>query len=205
MENGEAKDAYELALEALDNLDLVIRQNTPHPRAYYLRCVLGQYVGHHDNVNVVFCKDALEMNRSLKPNDGFAGFLVIEDVVINSIGVLLKRLGHEAEAIDYFEQGLIINPISSDIMINLASVYSNQERYDLATEYFNRAERLIVDPAVRSLLMTNRGFSMEKQGYLLDAKAIYEEAIDIAGGNPHPQLILNLENLEKHCYHNVCN
>ena len=186
-------------------MDVVIQQSTEYPRAYYLRCVLGQYVGHPDNINVAYCKDALETNRSLESNDEFTGFRIIEDVVINSVGVLLKRLGNEAEAIDHFEKGLIMNPISSDIMVNLASVYSDQGRYDLATEYFNRAERLIVDPAVRSLLMTNRGFSMEKQGHLLDAKAIYEEAIDIAGGNPHPQLILNLQNLEKYCYHNTCN
>ena len=62
-----------------------------------------------NSVNVVFCKDALEMNRSQKPNDGFAGFLGVKDVVMNSIGVLLKRLGNEVKVIEYFEQGLILN------------------------------------------------------------------------------------------------
>ena len=206
-EHGSADEhAYEIATDSLDHIDFVIENSSiAYPRAYYLRCLLGQLLGYPNFVNVKFCKDALLANQSVQSREEMTGCFVIEDVVLNTIGLLHKEDGNDDEAIEYFTEGLNINPMSSDIMVNLGSIYSAHEKYGLSEECFQRAERLITHPASRSLLMTNRGFSLEKQGYHLAAKSVYEEAIGIAGSSPHPQLLLNLENIERYCRNNACN
>jgi tetratricopeptide (TPR) repeat protein len=203
MENGHADDAKHIAVEALEHIDFVIESSTqPYPRAYYLRCLLGHFL-EIDSVN--YCIHAVATNRSLKEAGELVMFQIAEDVVLNTIGIMLKEQGDFSNAVEYLFDGLAINPTSSDIMINLAAIYSAHGMHGIATEYYDRAERLIADPAIRSLLMTNRGFSLEKQGFHLAARDIYKEAIGIAGSSPHPQLVLNLENIERYCQQNECN
>eukprot|EP00804_Cyclotella_cryptica_P018614 CCRYP_011415-RA/>CCRYP_011415-RA protein AED:0.21 eAED:0.21 QI:4399/1/1/1/0.33/0.28/7/233/939 len=205
LENSRADDSQETAKEALDEIDLFIEESEQkYARPYYLRCALGKFLGHSPKINIQYCKNAVEANRLLKSFQGPMSFLVAEDVVLNMIGLMLKDTGNDEEAIEYFLQGLNANPNSPDILVNLASIYSEKKDYKLATYYFDQAEELISDPQVKSLLMTNKGFSMEKQGYHLTAMAIYKEAINIATA-PHPQLLVNLQNIQIYCEQNTCN
>lgn len=205
MENSNADDSIEIATQALEHIDLCIEHGSrKYPRSYYLRCELGRFVGESDDINFQYCKAAIEANQVWKSDDVPAIFLVLEDVVLHTIGQMFKEAGNTIEATEYFSQGLAINPNSVDLLVNLASIYSDQTEYALATEYFNRAESVVSDPQVRSLLMTNRGWTMEKQGFHLAAMQIYNDAINIAP-NPHPQLKLNLDNIERYCEQNLCN
>jgi tetratricopeptide (TPR) repeat protein len=206
MENGYANDdKYVIASSALEHVDFVIENSSVlYPRAYYLRCILGRVLDFPDDSNIKFCQEALRANRSLKVTDEIAGYLVAEDAVLNTIGLIFKDNRYYSEAINAFNEGLAINPMSSDILVNLASLFTAQEQYDLATEYYDRAEHFITDPSVRSLLMTNKGYSLERQGFHLAAKAIYQEAIEITS-IPHPQLVRNFENIELFCAQNICN
>lgn len=70
----------------------------------------------------------------------------------NSLGYCYARSSLQAEAEISFKQGIEANPNHIDLLSNLADLYLQQERFDLATEYLNRA--LAVDPDDTDVLLS---------------------------------------------------
>lgn len=63
----------------------------------------------------------------------------------NSLGVSYFQIGQLSEAETAFGQGLNTDPENLDLLHNLAELYLQQEIYDRATEYLNRALRVNPD------------------------------------------------------------
>jgi len=69
----------------------------------------------------------------------------------NSLGYCHFRAGNHVEAMIAFESGLNIHPQNLNILSNLADFHMQQEQFDKATDFINRA--LAVDPYDVNTLM----------------------------------------------------
>ena len=198
--NSNYVEAEEYLLRAMNHIeDSIENIDAKNPRALHLRCEIGNALQYDDMENLCYCNAALDANREE------ASTHIDEDVTLNLLGIISKQMLEYNDAIKYFSQGLKVNSESYEILINMASVYSDTGNYELANTYFKQAEALdIADPFLRAYLLANKGWLMEKQELRLAARQLYTQAISLSQPNPHPQIITNLSNIDRYCEINPC-
>jgi tetratricopeptide (TPR) repeat protein len=103
---------------------------------------------------------------------------VTEDnyVACNNLGVWLVDRGQTAEAMDYFQKSLQMNPDDADTMYNLGEVQSRLGNLDAAANYYRRA--LQIDPEHANALY-NLGNTMTRLGRVDEAIADYSRSLQI--------------------------
>ena len=181
---GNHSDAKEYLLKAMDSIENSF--DAKNPKALYLRCEIGNALGYDAEENLQYCEAALFANHEKSIAT------IAEDVVLNTMGIIANSIGRSSDALRYFEKGYQMNKKSFDILVNLASLHTDLENFDLANKFFEQAESLdIIDPA---LLLGNWGWGFEKQGNKASACEMYTRAIELSQPNPHPQIVTNARN-----------
>ena len=147
----------------------------------------------------------MEANRARKSNNGHEEEWIEEDVTFNLLGIISRQLGKNEDAVEYFMKGLELNKSSYDILVNLASIHGDMNNFELANTFFDKAEALnITDPTLQGYLLANKGWMHENQGLRLAARKYYIDAINMTQPNSHPQIITNLQNIDRYCEVNHC-
>ena len=197
-----SKEAEEYLSRAMIHINDSIANDAKNPSALHLRCEIGNLLGYEAKENLHFCMSALNANR-----ENLVSLSILdEDVTLNLLGVITKNMLLHTEAIEYFSQGLEVNPESYDLLVNLASIHSDTGNHVRANIYFEQAEALNIDnPLLRAYLLANKGWDKEKQGLRLAARDLYQQAIQLSEPHPHPQFVTNLHNIDRYCEVSQCN
>ena len=183
---GNNSDAKGYLLKAMDSIENSF--DAKNPKALYLRCEIGNALGYDAEENLQYCEAALFANHEKSIAT------ITEDAVLNTMGIIANSIGRSSDALRYFEKGYQMNKKSFDILVNLASLHTDLENFELANTFFEQAESLDIIDAVTALLLGNRGWAFEKQGNKASACEMYTRAIELSQPNPHPQIVTNARN-----------
>lgn len=96
------------------------------------------------------------------------------------LGQAYRLKGRESESLAHASRAVEIDPTNHEARLNLSSIYIDVMQYNEAVAH---AQLLIDDPTFPSPWrpLTNRGWAQLKQGYLSDARASFEEALEFHG------------------------
>jgi tetratricopeptide (TPR) repeat protein len=100
---------------------------------------------------------AAETSRPAAPRPSSADVSALDNN-----GAYLFILGKNAQALEYFEQALTINPRDKVALTDIGLVYSKQRDYIQAIEYFNKA--LAIDPNYSTALL-GKAITFSKMGH----------------------------------------
>jgi len=96
------------------------------------------------------------------------------------LGQAYRLKGREVESLTHATRAVELDPTNHEARLNLSSIYIDHQQYDAAVAH---AQMLIDDPTFPSPWrpLTNRGWAQLKQGYLSEARASFEEALEFHG------------------------
>ena len=129
----------DMALEVTSTLvfDFALAHTLPNS---FSLCMHYHQISHKSwrpaKVNLQYCHAALGANSEKITNS------INEDVTLNLLGIISKEIGKHDDAIQYFDKGMAVNAESYDLLINIASLHTDMDNYDLAKAYFEKAENL---------------------------------------------------------------
>lgn len=95
----------------------------------------------------------------------------------NRLGLSYFRAGNPAEAAIAFEEGLALAPDDVDILNNLAEMYLQQEKFDRATEFINRALKINPNDTGTLMLLGNAAIQL---GDLSTAQMAFQRVQSVA-------------------------
>lgn len=120
------------------------------------------------NINI---KNSLLYSKRYKSNDE-----LMSDIYLY-IGALYKMLGKKDLAIKAFENSLKNNSRNEMALANLGDIFFNDNNYDEAIQYFNKAIVITDDKIKKSYLYNDIGLSQFKKGLIEEAIKSFKKAI----------------------------
>lgn len=96
------------------------------------------------------------------------------------LGQAYRLKGRGDEALHHATRAVELDPANHEARLNLSAIYIDSKMFDEAIAH---SQVLIDDPTFPSPWrpLTNRGWAQLKQGYLSDARASFEEALEFHG------------------------
>ncbi len=93
------------------------------------------------------------------------------------LGALYKTLGKKESAVKAFEYSLKFNELNEMAFANLGDIFLNDNNYDEAIKYFNKAISIVEDNIKKSFLYNDLGLSQLKKGLIQEAVESFKKAI----------------------------
>ncbi len=93
------------------------------------------------------------------------------------LGAIYKTLGKKEPAIKAFEHSLGLNKINEMALANLGDIFFNDDNYDEAINYFNKAIEIVDDNIKKSYLYNDLGLTQLKKGLIQEAVESFKKSI----------------------------
>jgi tetratricopeptide (TPR) repeat protein len=108
---------------------------------------------------------------------------------LNHLGLALRQLGRQAEAIQQYYGALRLQPDGVEARFNLASALAGEGKIAEAEKHFAEARRLSPNPA---RLLLDYGRVLASQGKLAEARVKFREAVRLCPTNAEANLELGM-------------
>jgi len=176
-------------------LDLALLQpDNLYPLAHHQR----GYAAYEDEdyeAAVYHYQKAAEQNVEVLETKGpNASELVAFELIYNMLAISLQALNRIDEAEAVFHEALSYNPNSHECLANLASIQTSRGEYEIAQSNLMKAYSVQPNSAE---IVNNLGWVSELSGDYETALASYTRALELMHPYRHPQIVTNLENLQK--------
>ena len=213
------REVMEILLrQAAENIDIALLKGWAPPTMLYSRASIELevkmqegYVGDGDNssasweVAITLLEMAVENNRILKEREAAGAIVqdVIDEVLVwNQLGLALWKSGNVAKAEEAFLNGINLNPDRYELLVNLGSMYRDNELVEAASDMFGRAMDIFNTASLQppAALLNNAGLSELDLGNNDMAAEMFEKALNILemeGSTRHPHYSAIQINLEK--------